>query len=64
MGVAGQVGEHRFGPGERRLGVDHPALLPDGCKVAQEGALIGETGQGAEEGELADTVELGQPSEE
>ena len=32
--------------------------------MAQEGALVGEIGQGAEEGELAGAVELGQPGEE
>ena len=26
MGVAGEIGEHRFGPGEGRLGVDEPVL--------------------------------------
>ena len=29
VGVARQIGEHRLGSGERRLGVDHPALLAD-----------------------------------
>src|SRR3546814_9907420 len=29
VGVARQIGEHRPGPGERRLGIDHPALPPD-----------------------------------
>lgn len=30
VGVARQIGEHRFRPGEGRLCVDHPALLPAG----------------------------------
>lgn len=30
VGVAGQVGEHCLRPRERRLGIDHPALLPTG----------------------------------
>ena len=39
--VAGQVGKHRFGSRERRLGIGHPALLPDGSKVAQKGPAFG-----------------------
>ena len=27
MGVAGQIGEHRLGPGEGALGIDHPVDL-------------------------------------
>jgi len=30
VGVAGEIGKDRFGTRERRLGIDHPALLPDG----------------------------------
>ena len=42
--VARQVGEHRLGPCERRLGVDDPALLPDRREVAQESTPVGEAG--------------------
>jgi len=28
VGVAREIGEHGLGPGERRLGIYHPALLP------------------------------------
>src|SRR3546814_20218575 len=52
VGVARQIGEHRLGPGERRLGIDHPALLPDGREVPQECAPLGELGHAAAEGAL------------
>src|SRR6266404_9047138 len=42
VGVAGEIGEHRLGPGEGRLGIDEPVLPPQrremggkGCPVAQ-----------------------------
>ena len=47
VGVAGQIGEYRFRPGERRLRVDHPSLLPDGNKVAKESPPLGEMSKGA-----------------
>ncbi len=51
--VAGQIGEHRFGAGEWRLGIDHPSLLPDPSEMTQEKSVVGETGLGAEEGKLS-----------
>src|ERR1700722_18582376 len=44
MGVAREIGEHGLRAGERRLGVDHPPLLPDRSKMTQERAVVGETG--------------------
>src|SRR3546814_20970543 len=35
VGVARQIGEPRLRPGERRLVLEHPALLPDGSEVPQ-----------------------------
>jgi hypothetical protein len=29
VGIAREIGEHSLGAGERRLGIDHPPLLPD-----------------------------------
>src|SRR5271167_1469435 len=43
VGVAREIGEHPRGTGERRLGIDHPPLLPDRSEVTQETALVGET---------------------
>ena len=50
VGVAREIGEHGLGAGERRLGIDHPPLLPDRSEMTQEQAAVGETGLGAEEG--------------
>ncbi len=40
--IAREVGEHRFGAGEGRLGVDDPAFIADRREVAQEGPPVGE----------------------
>src|SRR5215467_8987792 len=37
MGVAGEIGEHCFRPGEGRLGVDEPFLPPERCEMGVEG---------------------------
>ena len=44
VGVAGEIGEHRLGAGERRLGVDDPALLPNRFQLAQQSPPIDEVG--------------------
>ena len=49
VSVAREIGEHRFGAGEGRLGVDHPAFLADRREVAQEGAPVSERREAAEE---------------
>src|SRR3546814_12323555 len=41
VGVARQIGEHGLGPGERRLGIDHPALLADRREVPQKRTPFG-----------------------
>ena len=50
VGVARQVGEHRLRSREGRLGVDHPALLPDGSQMAQECPPLGQVRHRPEEG--------------
>ena len=35
--VAGEIGEHRFWPGEGRLDVDKPVLAHKRCEVGDEG---------------------------
>ncbi len=62
--VARQVGEHCLRSSERRLGVDYPALLPDGSKVAQKGLPIGQVRHGSEEGEPPTVMQREQPGEE
>ena len=52
-GVARERRQHRLQPGKVRLGLDHPALLPDRRQMPQEGLACGEACQGAEEGQLA-----------
>ena len=64
VSVAREIGEHGFGTGEGRLGVDHPALFAHWREVAQECAPIGEMSELAEEGELAGIVERHEPGEE
>ena len=41
VGVAREIGEHSLGAAERRLGKDHPSLLPDRREMAQEAAPVG-----------------------
>ena len=57
VGAAQQTGEHGWRPGERRLGVDDPAPLHDGCKVTQQRTPVDEPGHAAEERELTGIVE-------
>src|SRR6202049_3855487 len=64
VGVAREIGEHSLGAGERWLGIDHPALLPDPSEMTQEQAVIGETGPGAEEGKLSGHMEFDSPGDE
>ena len=45
VSVAREIGEHRLRPGERRFGVDHPALFADRREMTQECAPIGEPDQ-------------------
>src|SRR5271169_3267300 len=56
VGVARKIGERSLGAGERRLGIDHEALLPERSEVTQENAVVGETGLGAEEGKSVSPV--------
>src|SRR5215469_5055919 len=37
VGVAGEIGKHRFRPGEGRLGVDEPSLPLERCETCGEG---------------------------
>ena len=61
MGVAREIGEHLFGPGERRLGVDHPVALALAPDQSGECALLGEALIAPEEPELAFGMEGFEP---
>jgi len=56
VGVARQIGEHRLWPGERRFGINHPALLPDRRQMPQKRTPVGEMREAAEEGEAPGPV--------
>src|SRR5438445_400379 len=49
VGVAGEIGEHRRGPGEGRLGVDKPVLPPERCEMRGEGLATTQARDLAEE---------------
>src|SRR3546814_4141455 len=55
---------HHLGPGERRLGIDDPALLADRREVPQESEPFGEMREAAKESELAVIVQRAQPGQE
>src|ERR1700710_2424774 len=57
VGIARKIGEPGLGAGERRLGIDHEALLPDRREMAQEEAAVGQTRLGAEEGKSSRLME-------
>src|SRR5215468_10767306 len=40
MGVAGEIGQHCFWPGEGRLGVDEPLLPFEPCEMCFEGLAV------------------------
>jgi hypothetical protein len=40
VGVAGDIGEHRLGSSEGRLGVDEPVLLPQRREMGGEGGPV------------------------
>src|ERR1700745_1578664 len=43
MSVAGEIGKHRFRPGEGRLGVDKPLLALERCEMGGEGLASKQT---------------------
>src|SRR4249919_2271551 len=64
MGVAGEIGEHCFWPGERRLGVDKPVLLHKRCEVGGEGLAMTQVRDLTEERQPARRVGLAERSPE
>ena len=53
MGVATEIGQHLFGPAERRLRIDHPFDAPQVAEATSEAGRFGEVGEIAAEAELA-----------
>src|SRR6202048_678364 len=64
MGVAGEIGEHRFWPGEGRLGVDKPGLSHERCEGRGEGLAATQALDLAEARHPARRVGIGEPSPE
>ena len=52
VGVSRQIGEHRFRPGERWLGVHDPALLAQRRQVTKEGTSFAQADAVTEEQEM------------
>ena len=63
VGVAREIGEHRFRSGEGPLGVDDPLGAAQRRERGVEGAFLGERGEVAEEGQAAGLVERGEAFE-
>src|SRR5215475_3781143 len=59
MGVAGEIGEHRLGPGEGWLGIDEPVLPSQRREMPGEGLTATEALDLAEEPQLARRVGAG-----
>src|SRR6516164_523139 len=53
MGITGEIAQHLLWPCERRLAIDHPLDTPQRGDEALEGCLIGKSGMGVEELQLA-----------
>lgn len=64
VGVARQVGQHRFGPGEGFLGVDNPVELAQRAQKGTECVGVGKFCMIAEELQLPSLVQLGQSFKE
>ena len=56
VGVAGQIGQHLLGPGERPLAIDEPLGLVQRSQIGCEGSRIIEVGVGAEERQASGAV--------
>src|SRR5271157_3050147 len=58
MSVTGEIAQHLLGPCERRLAVDHPLDAPQRGNEPLERSLVGESGVGVEELQLAGVVRI------
>ena len=64
VGVAGEIGEHRLRPGEGRLGVDEPVLLPQRREIGGEGRRVAQPVELAKERQSARRMSVGEPGQE
>src|SRR5216683_3544949 len=70
VGVAGEIGEHRLGPGalrqalRRRLGVEEPFLPPERGKMCGKGLPATQAIELAEERQRTRRVGIGEPGQE
>ncbi len=64
VGVAGEIGEHRLGSGEGRLGVDEPVLLPQRREIGGKGRPVAQAAELAEECQPARHMGVGDPGQE
>src|SRR5215472_13066618 len=58
MGVTGNISQHLLWPCERRPAVDHPLDTPQRGDEALERCLVGKSGMGVEELQLAGVMRL------
>ena len=61
MGIASEIGKHRFGPSEGRLGVDEPILPLEWSEVGDKGLAATQAVEVAEERQLTRRVAVGEP---
>jgi len=64
MGVAGEIGENRLGPGERRLGIDEPVLPAEWREVSGKGlATVQAFDSSAVNNGAANPIAVAEPSD-
>lgn len=61
VGIARKICQYCFRSSERRLGINHPALLSDWRQMAQESSPVGKLRIGTEESQLARFMQRHQP---
>src|ERR1700756_3983427 len=64
VGVTGEIGKHRFGPGEGRLGIDEPVLPPQWREMRGEGLATAQASGLAEEAQPAGRVGVSEGGQE
>ncbi len=64
VGVAGEIGEHRFGPGEGWLRIDEPVLPAQRHEMGGEDLPVAQAVELAEECQPTRRVSVGEPGQE
>ncbi len=62
--IAGEIGEHRLGPGKGRLGLDEPFLFLERCEVRSKGLPPTQAFDLAKKRQPAGHVGVGEPRQE